>query len=158
VIPTYSSSWACDLQKRWANQISKARCSIACKAFMLELGHGFCFEARQKRIQIGDTDCFIDLVFYHRILKCHVLIELKVADFSHEHLGQLNTYVSWYKRNMITNGDNPPIGLLLCKRKDNALVHYALADLPNPLFVSKYQVELPTVDQLRQFLDDPGPA
>jgi predicted nuclease of restriction endonuclease-like (RecB) superfamily len=128
------------------------------QAFMLELGHGFCFEARQKRIQIGDTDCFIDLVFYHRILKCHVLIELKVADFSHEHLGQLNTYVSWYKRNMITNGDNPPIGLLLCKRKDNALVHYALADLPNPLFVSKYQVELPTVDQLRQFLDDPGPA
>jgi len=128
------------------------------QAFMLELGHGFCFEARQKRIQIGDTVCFIDLVFYHRILKCHVLIELKVADFSHEHLGQLNTYVSWYKRNMTTNGDNPPVGLLLCKRKDNALVHYALADLPNPLFVSKYQVELPTVDQLREFLNDPGPV
>ena len=91
------------------------------QAFMLELGHGFCFEARQKPIQIGDTTCFIDLVFYHRILKCHVLIELKVADFSHEHLGQLNTYVSWYKRNMITYGDSPPIGLLLCKRKDNAL-------------------------------------
>lgn len=127
------------------------------QAFMLELGHGFCFEARQKRIQIGDTVCFIDLVFYHRMLKCHVLIELKVADFSHEHLGQLNTYVSWYKRNMITNGDNPPIGLLLCKRKDEALVQYALADLPNPLFVSKYQVELPTVDQLREFLNDRGP-
>jgi predicted nuclease of restriction endonuclease-like (RecB) superfamily len=125
------------------------------QAFMLELGHGFCFEARQKRIQIGDTICFIDLVFYHRILKCHVLIELKVADFSHEHLGQLNTYVSWYKRNMITNGDSPPIGLLLCKRKDNALVHYALADLPNTVFVSKYQVELPTVDQLRNLLNAP---
>ncbi len=126
------------------------------QAFMLELGHGFCFEARQKRIQIGDTTCFIDLVFYHRILKCHVLIELKVADFSHEHLGQLNTYVSWYKRNMTTDGDSPPIGLLLCKRKDNALVHYALADLPNTLFVSKYQVELPTLDQLRDFLNAPA--
>jgi predicted nuclease of restriction endonuclease-like (RecB) superfamily len=126
------------------------------QAFMLELGHGFCFEARQKRIQIGDTTCFIDLVFYHRILKCHVLIELKVADFSHEHLGQLNTYVSWYKRNMTTYGDNPPIGLLLCKRKDSALVHYALADLPNPVFVSKYQVELPTVDQLRNLLNAPA--
>lgn len=126
------------------------------QAFMLELGHGFCFEARQKRIQIGDTICFIDLVFYHRILKCHVLIELKVADFNHEHLGQLNTYVSWYKRNMITDGDSPPIGLLLCKRKDNALVHYALADLPNTVFVSKYQVELPTVDQLRNLLNAPA--
>ena len=126
------------------------------QVFMLELGHGFCFEARQKRIQIGDTTCFIDLVFYHRILKCHVLIELKVADFSHEHLGQLNTYVSWYKRNMITDGDSPPIGLLLCKRKDNALVHYALADLPNTVFVSKYQVELPTVDQLRNLLNAPA--
>ena len=125
------------------------------QAFMLELGHGFCFEGRQKRIQIGNTICFIDLVFYHRILKCHVLIELKVSDFNHEHLGQLNTYVSWYKRNMTTEGDNPPIGLLLCKRKDNALVHYALADLPNTLFVSKYQVELPSLEQLRDLLDAP---
>jgi hypothetical protein len=82
--------------------------------------------------------------------------ELKVADFNHEHLGQLNTYVSWYKRNMTTDGDCPPIGLLLCKRKDNALVHYALADLPNTLFVSKYQVELPTLEQLRDFLNAPA--
>jgi predicted nuclease of restriction endonuclease-like (RecB) superfamily len=126
------------------------------QAFMLELGHGFCFEGRQKRIHIGNTICFIDLVFYHRILKCHVLVELKVSDFSHEHLGQLNTYVSWYKRNMTTEGDNPPIGLLLCKRKDNALVHYALADLPNTLFVSKYQVELPSLEQLRALLDAPA--
>jgi hypothetical protein len=107
-------------------------------------------------IHKGLPACFIDLVFYHRILKCHVLIELKVADFSHEHLGQLNTYVSWYKRNMATDGDSPPIGLLLCKRKDNALVHYALADLPNRLFVSKYQVELLTVDQLRDLLNAPA--
>lgn len=123
------------------------------QSFLIELGHGFCFEARQKRILIGDTHGFIDLVFYHRILKCHVLIELKVAGFKHEHLGQLNTYVSWFKRNAMTAGDNPPIGLLLCTRKDHSLVEYALADLPNRLFVSKYQLELPTRDQLQKFLD-----
>ena len=123
------------------------------QSFLIELGHGFCFEARQKRILIGDTHGFIDLVFYHRVLKCHVLIELKVAGFKHEHLGQLNTYVSWFKRNAMTAGDNPPIGLLLCTRKDHSLVEYALADLPNRLFVSKYQLELPTRDQLQKFLD-----
>ena len=68
--------------------------------FLLELGHGFCFEARQKRILIGDSHGFVDLVFYHRILKCHVLIELKLEAFSHENIGQLNTYVSWYASNM----------------------------------------------------------
>ena len=123
------------------------------QAFLIELGHGFCFEARQKRILIGETYGFIDLVFYHRVLKCHVLIELKVADFNHEHLGQLNTYVSWFKRHIMTKGDNPPIGLLLCTRKDHSLVKYALADLPNRLFVSKYQLELPSREQLQHFLD-----
>ena len=73
--------------------------------FLLELGHGFCFEARQKRILIGESHGFVDLVFYHRILKCHVLVELKVAEFSHQHMGQLTTYVSWYKRNMMGVGD-----------------------------------------------------
>jgi len=78
--------------------------------FLLELGHGFSFEARQKRILIGDAYNFVDLFFYHRILKCHVLIELKVDAFSHEYIGQLNTYVSWYKKNVMTDGDNPPGG------------------------------------------------
>jgi len=123
------------------------------QVFLLELGHGFCFEARQKRILIGDTYGFVDLVFYHRILKCHVLIELKLAEFNQEHMGQLNTYVSWFKRNMRTEGDSPPVGLLLCTRKDHALVEYALADLPNRLFVSKYQLELPSREQIQQFLD-----
>jgi predicted nuclease of restriction endonuclease-like (RecB) superfamily len=123
------------------------------QAFLLELGHGFCFEARQKRVLIGDTYGFIDLVFYHRILKCHVLIELKVADFSHEHLGQLNTYVSWFKRNVMVKGDNPPIGLLLCTHKDRSLVEYALADLPNRIFVSKYQLELPSRERIQAFLE-----
>ncbi len=123
------------------------------QAFLLELGHGFCFEARQKRILIGDTHGFIDLVFYHRILKCHVLIELKVDAFSHEHLGQLNTYVSWYRANIMAQGDNPPIGLLLCTAKDQILVEYALAGLDNRLFVSKYQLELPSREKLTSFLE-----
>lgn len=121
--------------------------------FLLELGHGFCFEARQKRILIGETHGFVDLVFYHRILKCHVLIELKIAGFKHEHLGQLNTYVSWYKRNQMTAGDNPPIGILLCTRKDQALVEYALADMDKRLFVSKYEVELPSRKEMQRFLE-----
>lgn len=122
--------------------------------FLLELGHGFCFEARQKRILIGDTYNFIDLVFYHRILKCHVLIELKVDAFSHEHLGQLNTYVSWYKKNVMTDGDNPPVGILLCTQKDQTLVEYALAGMDNKLFVSRYQLELPGKEEMQRFLEE----
>lgn len=121
--------------------------------FLLELGHGFCFEARQKRILIGDSHGFIDLVFYHRILKCHVLIELKLEAFSHENIGQLNTYVSWYARNMMCEGDNPPVGILLCTQKDHALAEYALAGMDNQLFVSKYQLYLPDREQLERELE-----
>ncbi len=121
--------------------------------FLLELGRGFCFEARQKRILIGDTYGFVDLVFYHRILRCHVLIELKLAPFSHEHIGQLNTYVTWYRRHMMAKGDNPPVGILLCAQKDHALAEYALAGMDNKLFVSKYQLHLPKPEQLRRRLE-----
>lgn len=120
--------------------------------FLMELGHGFCLEARQKSIVIGKTRGFVDLVFYHRILKCHVLIELKVDKFTHEHLGQLNTYVSWYRKHMMTEGDNPPVGLLLCTQNDHVLVEYATANLDNRLFVSKYQLELPRKEELERFL------
>jgi len=122
--------------------------------FLLELGHGFCFEARQKRILIGDSHNFVDLVFYHRILKCHVLLELKVAAFSHENIGQLNTYVSWYRKNMMTAGDNPPVGILLCTQKDHALVEYALAGIDNGLFVSKYLLELPKKEEMQRFIEE----
>jgi len=124
------------------------------REFLLELGHGFCLEAQQKSIIIGNTRGFIDLVFYHRILKCHVLVELKVDEFHHEYIGQLNTYVSWYRKHMMSEGDNPPIGLLLCTRKDHALVEYALSAINNRLFVSKYQVELPSNEELQRFLQD----
>jgi predicted nuclease of restriction endonuclease-like (RecB) superfamily len=121
--------------------------------FLLELGHGFCFEARQKRILIGDSHYFIDLVFYHRILKCHVLIELKLEEFHHENIGQLNTYVTWYAKNIMSDGDNPPIGILLCTQKDHALVEYALAGMDNQLFVSKYQLHLPRREELQRELE-----
>ena len=122
--------------------------------FLLELGHGFCFEARQKRILIGDTHGFVDLVFYHRILKCHILVELKVETFKHETLGQLNTYVSWYRKKMMAAGDNPPVGILLCTQKDHALVEYALAGMDNHLFVSKYQLELPKKEDIQRFIEE----
>lgn len=122
--------------------------------FLLELGQGFCFEARQKRILIGGEHFFVDLVFYHRILKCHVLVELKLGGFSHEHLGQLNTYVSWFDKNQRTASDNSPVGILLCTEKNHALVEYALAGMDNQLFVSKYQLALPDKSEMRRFVED----
>ena len=124
--------------------------------FLLEMGHGFCFEARQKRILIGDEHFFVDLVFYHRVIKCHVLVELKTAAFTHEHLGQLNTYVAYYKKHEMTPGDQPPIGILLCTRKNEALVEFALGDLPNKLFVSRYAVEMPKKREMEAFLKQLG--
>ena len=124
--------------------------------FLLEMGHGFCFEARQKRILIGDEHFFVDLVFYHRVLKCHVLVELKTDAFSHQHLGQLNTYVAYYKKHEMTAGDQPPIGILLCTRKNEALVEFALGDLSNQVFVSRYAVEMPEKSTMESFLKQIG--
>ncbi|WP_419421382.1 PDDEXK nuclease domain-containing protein (plasmid) [Legionella sp. D16C41] len=121
--------------------------------FLLELGHGFCFEARQKRILIGGEHFFVDLVFYNRLLKCHVLVELKLEKFTHENIGQLNTYVSWYKQNMMSEGDNPPVGILLCTDKNHALAEYALAGMDNQLFVSKYLLELPKKEEMQKFIE-----
>jgi predicted nuclease of restriction endonuclease-like (RecB) superfamily len=118
--------------------------------FLMELGNGFCFEARQRRIRIGDKYYFIDLVFYHRLLKCHILIDLKLEEFTHENIGQLNTYVAWYDKNVRAPDDNPPIGILLCTEHDRTLVEYALASMSHELFVSKYQLQLPDAETLRQ--------
>ena len=123
------------------------------ESFLLELGYGFCFEARQKQILIGDEYFFVDLVFYHRVLKCHVLIELKTGGFSHEALGQLNTYLNYYKAQLMTEGDNPPVGLLVCNEKNHALVQYACAGMDNQVFVSKYQVGLPGIEEIREFVE-----
>lgn len=123
------------------------------QSFILELGNGFCFEARQKRILIGDEYFFVDLVFYHRILKCHVLIELKVDDFKSAHSAQLVTYLNYYKKNMSEEGDNSPIGILFVTDKNSALVEYATANDKDRLFVSKYKFNLPTEEELKNFIE-----
>ena len=122
--------------------------------FILELGNGFCFEARQKRLLIGDEYYFIDLVFYHRILKCHVLIDLKVEKASHEHIGQLKTYINYYKKNFVLETDNPPVGILLVTDQNKSLVEYAIADTDKDIFVSKYQLQLPSKKQLTDFIQN----
>ena len=120
--------------------------------FILELGKGFCFESRQKRIIIDDEYYYPDLVFYNRILHCGVIIELKNEEFSYENFGQLNAYVSHYRENEMQPSDNPPIGILLCTRKGKKMVEYALAGMDNQLFVSTYMLQLPDKKTLEEFL------
>ena len=122
--------------------------------FLLELGKGFCFEARQKRMIIDDEYYFADLVFYNRLLHCSVIVELKNDEFRHEYLGQLNAYVSYYKENEMHDGDNPPVGILLCTRKGKKMVEYAIAGMDNNLFVSTYMLQLPDKATLEKFLHD----
>ncbi|MBP3239808.1 MAG: DUF1016 family protein [Oribacterium sp.] len=120
--------------------------------FLLELGKGFCLEARQKRILIDDQYYYPDLIFYHRYLHCNVIFELKDHEFRHEDLGQLNAYVAYYKKNEMSEGDNPPIGVLLCTDKGPQMVEYALSGMDNNLFVSTYMLHLPNKEQLREFM------
>lgn len=122
--------------------------------FIIELGNGFCFEARQKRLLIGDEYYFIDLVFYHRILKCHVLVELKTDIAKHEHIGQLKSYLNYYKKNVQEKTDNPPVGILLVTNQNKTLVEYAIADSDLDIFVSKYQLELPDKAKLEAFINN----
>lgn len=123
------------------------------EAFMLELGHGFCFEARQQKILIGDEYYFIDLVFYHRILKCHVIIDLKVEEFNYGNAGQINTYLNYYKDKVVRPDDNPPIGILFVTDKNKALVEYATSGMDQQLFKRKYLVELPDKEVLKKIIE-----
>jgi len=121
--------------------------------FLLELGKGFCFEARQKRINIDGENYFIDLVFYHRVLKCHVIVELKTRKFFHSDASQLNFYLNYFKDIEMNQGDNPPIGILLCTDKGESTVKYATAGIKNHLFVSRYKTVLPTEEELRKEIE-----
>jgi predicted nuclease of restriction endonuclease-like (RecB) superfamily len=120
--------------------------------FLLELGKGFCFESRQRRITIDNEHYFVDLVFYHRLLKCHVLIELKAEKFKHPQVGQLNFYLNYFKKYEMAEGDNPPVGILLCTARDAEHVEFATAGLDNQVFVSKYKLALPTEEELKRFI------
>jgi predicted nuclease of restriction endonuclease-like (RecB) superfamily len=121
--------------------------------FLMELGHGFCFEARQKRITFDNEHYHIDLVFYHRILHCHILIDLKIGKFSHADGGQMNFYLNYYKDNEMSQADNPPIGLILCANKNDTFVEYTLGGLDNDIFVSKYLIELPKIEELKALIE-----
>lgn len=123
------------------------------QSFLLELGAGFCFEARQKRITVGRTHDYIDLVFYHRRLRCHVLIDLKIRAFKHADAGQMNFYLNWWKAHGMDEGDNPPVGIILCSDREQAAVEFATAGMDQKLFVSRYLVALPSAEKLRAFLE-----
>jgi predicted nuclease of restriction endonuclease-like (RecB) superfamily len=121
--------------------------------FLLELGKGFTFEKRQYRISISGKHFFVDLVFYHRILKCFVLIDLKRGEVTHQDVGQMNLYLNYFKKEINTEGDNEPIGIVLGAAKDRVLVEYATESISNQLFISKYQFFLPDKKQLENELN-----
>jgi predicted nuclease of restriction endonuclease-like (RecB) superfamily len=123
------------------------------QSFLLELGTGFCFEARQRRVTVGNEHDYLDLVFYHRILRCHLLIDLKIRPFRHGDAGQMNFYLNYWKDQVMAEGDNPPVGLLLCTDKDQTKVEYATGGLDHQIFVSRYLVALPKPEQLEQLIE-----
>ena len=116
--------------------------------FLLELGRGFSFVARQKRITFDGRHFRIDLVFYNYILKCFVLIDLKVGDLTHQDLGQMQMYVHYYERELMNEGDNPPIGIVLCADKSESVVKYTLPENETQIFASKYKLYLPSEEEL----------
>jgi predicted nuclease of restriction endonuclease-like (RecB) superfamily len=123
------------------------------QAFLLELGAGFCFEARQFRVTVGNDHDYLDLVFYHRLLRCHVLLDLKTRPFKHADAGQMNYYVNYFKNRVMAAGDNPPVGIILCSDRDQTKVEFATAGMDNQLFVSRYLVNLPSAEQLSRFVE-----
>lgn len=116
--------------------------------FLLELGRGFSFVARQKRITFDGRHFYIDLVFYNYILKCFVLIDLKVGDLTHQDLGQMQMYVHYFQEEMMNEGDNPPIGIVLCAAKSDSIVKYTLPKGEKQIFASKYMLYLPSEEEL----------
>ena len=122
--------------------------------FLLELGRGFSFVERQKRISFDGRHFYIDLVFYNYILKCFVLFELKTGDLTHQDIGQLQMYVNYYTRELMNEGDNKPIGILLCADKSDSIVKYTLPEENNQIFASKYQLYLPSEEELKNELEN----
>lgn len=133
-----------DLEKRIIDHL---------QTFLLELGKGFAFIGRQYRITLGNRNHYVDLLFYHRILKCFVLIDLKREEASYEAVGQMNMYLGYIENEENTEGDNPPIGIVLAKEKDDLLVQYAMHNISSQLFVSKYQLYLPNREDLKNLIE-----
>ena len=118
--------------------------------FLLELGKGFTFVGRQYRITLNNHHYKVDLVFYHRILRCFVLVDLKINDVKHQDIGQMNMYMGYFAAEENIESDNPPIGIILSKDKDELLVEYATYGMDKNLFVQKYQLYLPDIEELRR--------
>jgi len=123
------------------------------QAFLLELGKGFSFVGRQFRITLNNKHFYVDLVFYHRILKCFVLIDLKLGKITHQDVGQMNMYLNYFKKEEMAEDDNEPIGIILGAKKDQVLVEYALGGVSNKLFASKYRLELPDKKLLQKAVE-----
>jgi hypothetical protein len=128
------------------------RLIVQLEKFLLELGKGFAFIGQQYRITLNNTHFYVDLVFYHRILKCFVLIDLKTRTVRHEDIGQMNMYLNYFRAEENMEDDNEPIGIVLARDKDEILVEYATGGISNQLFVSRYQLYLPDVEALKQEL------
>jgi predicted nuclease of restriction endonuclease-like (RecB) superfamily len=139
------------------HQVSETRLeTLLCdhlQPFLLELGKGFTFVGRQYRVTINNTHYKVDLVFYHRILRCFVLIDLKLGDVQHQDIGQMNLYLGYFANEENGEGDNPPIGIILSRQKDELLVEYATYGMNSQLFVQKYQLYLPDREALRRELE-----
>lgn len=122
--------------------------------FLLELGRGFCFVARQKLMRYEDEDFYLDLVFYHSILKCHVLIDLKIGKLTHGDVGQMDSYIRMFDALYKNEDDNPTIGIILCSQKNEAIVKYSVLNDEKQVFASKYRLTLPTAEELQREIEE----
>jgi hypothetical protein len=118
------------------------------ETFLLELGSDFCFVGRQKRLRVGDEWYRIDLLFFHRRLRCLVIIDLKIGKFTHADAGQMHLYLNYAREHWVHENENPPVGLILCARKDEAVARYALEGLPNKVMAAEYRTALPDEKEL----------
>lgn len=144
-LPEYSSYSENDLEQNLIDKLEH---------FLLELGTGFTFVARQKRITFDDKHFRIDLVFYNRILKSFVLIDLKIGELKHQDIGQMQMYVNYYDREIILNDENKTIGLILCQNKSESVVQYTLPENNEQIFASKYQTVLPSKEKLKELIEN----
>lgn len=122
--------------------------------FLLELGRGFCFVARQKLMRFEDEDFYLDLVFYHSILKCHVLIDLKIGKLTHGDVGQMDSYIRMFDALYKSEDDNPTIGIILCSQKNEAIVKYSVLNDAKQVFASKYRLTLPSAEELQREIEE----
>lgn len=139
-IPEKSDYTESDIEKAIINNLQR---------FLLELGKGFAFIGRQKRITLNNRHYYVDLVFYHVKLKCYVLIDLKIGEVEHEHIGQMKLYLGYYEKEINEDNDNQPIGIILSEEKDDIMVEYAMLNDKAKLIVSKYQLFLPDINELK---------